>query len=135
VFSAAYAGIHRVRKHNSGAVGRVLDKEMGKDFWYRFFLNISARPASLSHPFLSTALRRRSHGDGRRPPSLTGSALRRGPSYSGQGGFAFTNRREILARLIDPAIVLELTVLRHYRFAVVKCESQAIPFRACRKHV
>jgi stress-induced morphogen len=32
VFSAIYGGISRVKRHHSGAVGRVLGKELGKDF-------------------------------------------------------------------------------------------------------
>ena len=39
MFSAVYGGIRRVKQHHLGVVGRVLGKEMGKDFWYRFFLN------------------------------------------------------------------------------------------------
>ena len=31
VFSAIYGGISRVKRHHSGAVGRVLGKEMGKE--------------------------------------------------------------------------------------------------------
>jgi hypothetical protein len=46
VFSAIYGGICRVKRHHSGVVGRVLGKEMGKDFWCRFSLNNSAHPAS-----------------------------------------------------------------------------------------
>ena len=30
VFSAIYGGIRRVKRHHSGAVGKVLGKEMGK---------------------------------------------------------------------------------------------------------
>jgi len=45
-------------------------------------------------------LRRRSHGDGRGPPSLTGSALRRDPGYSEQGGFRLA-RRAIHGRAPD----------------------------------
>jgi len=51
VFSAVYAGISRVKRHHSGAVGNVLGKEMGKDFWYGFFLNNATNPASSPRPF------------------------------------------------------------------------------------
>jgi hypothetical protein len=37
VFSAVYGGIRRVKRHHSGVVGKVLGKEMGKDFWCPFF--------------------------------------------------------------------------------------------------
>jgi len=33
VFSAVYGGNSRVKQHHSGVVGRVLDKEMGKEFF------------------------------------------------------------------------------------------------------
>jgi hypothetical protein len=32
-FSASYGGIIRVKRHHSGAVGKVLGKEMGKEFF------------------------------------------------------------------------------------------------------
>jgi hypothetical protein len=47
VFSAVYGGISRVKRHHLGVVGRVLGKEMGKDFLCLFFLNDPANPVSL----------------------------------------------------------------------------------------
>ncbi len=51
VFSAVYGGISRVKRHHSGAVGRVLGKDLGNDFWCRFFLNNQTHPASPPRPF------------------------------------------------------------------------------------
>jgi stress-induced morphogen len=36
VFSAIYGGISRVKRSHSGAVGKVLAKEMGKEFVVSF---------------------------------------------------------------------------------------------------
>jgi Ni2+-binding GTPase involved in maturation of urease and hydrogenase len=46
VFSAAYGGISTAKRHHLGVVGRVLGKELGKDFWCPFSLNCPANHAS-----------------------------------------------------------------------------------------
>ena len=51
VFSAVYGGIRWAKWHHLGAVGNVMGKEMGKEFWSAFFLNNPANHASPLHLF------------------------------------------------------------------------------------